>query len=112
MVELGGKRVDPDDVRFSLRDNGKMTGIFLFLPEFREDVIDLKQIGFLLLDRALGEYDVVTRLGLIEMFSPETQTDGKRYSYSDLPALFDQLVWQLDSSNTVEMDFLKSVNAA
>ena len=68
IVEFRGKRVDPQDVQFTLLDNGKMTGINLFIPGFREDDVDLKQIGYLLLDEALGEYDVESRLGLIKIF--------------------------------------------
>jgi hypothetical protein len=41
----------------------------LFIPGFREDDVALQQIGYLLLDGALGEYDVETRLGLIKMLS-------------------------------------------
>src|SRR5580692_3833303 len=90
-VEIGGKRVDPRDVQFSLRDNGKMAGVYLFIPGFREDDVDFKQIGYLLLDEALGEYDVESRLGLLKMYSPQTATDGDRYPLADLPTLFDQL---------------------
>jgi hypothetical protein len=95
-VELGGKRVDPRDVQFSLRDNGKVPGIYLFIPGFREDDADFKQIGYLLLDEVLGEYDVESRLGVIKMFSPQTPADGDRYSLPDLPALFDELVSRLE----------------
>jgi hypothetical protein len=69
-MEIGGKRVDPRDVQFSLFDNGKMAGLYMFIPDFRGDDIDLKQIGYLLLDEALGEYDVESRLSLIKMLSP------------------------------------------
>jgi hypothetical protein len=96
IIELGDKLVDPDDVQFSLRDNGKMAGVYLFIPGFREDDVEFKQIGYLLLDRALGEYDVVTRLGLIKMFSPQIATDGDRYPIADLPSLFDRLVSRLE----------------
>lgn len=95
IVEIGGKRIDPRDVQFSL-DNGKMAGLYLFIPGFREDDIDLKQVGYLLLDDALGEYDVGTRLRLIKMFSPDTRTDGERFPLPDLPAFFDQLVSRLE----------------
>jgi hypothetical protein len=60
-VEFRGKRVDPDKVRFTLLDNGKSAGVRLLLPDFQEGDSDLKQIGYLLLDTALGEYDVETR---------------------------------------------------
>ena len=52
----------------------------------------LKQIGYLLLDEALGEYDVESRLGLIKMLSPEARTEETRYPLFDLPARFDRLI--------------------
>jgi hypothetical protein len=96
VVELGGKRIDPQDVQFSLVDNGKIAGLYLFIPGYRDGDVDLKQIGYLLLDEALGEYDVETRLGLIKMLPPDTRTEGDRYPLPDLPALFDQLVTRLE----------------
>jgi hypothetical protein len=96
VVEFGGKRVDPEHVQFSLLDNGKTVGIYLFIPGFRESDADLKQIGYLLLDGTLGEYDVECRLGLIKMLPPDTRTDGDRYPLADLPALFDGLLARLE----------------
>jgi len=96
IVEFAEKRVDPEEVQFSLLDNGKIAGIRLFIPGFRDDDAELKQIAYLLLDGALGESDVESRLGLIEMFSPQTATAGTRYPLADLPARFDRLVSQLE----------------
>jgi hypothetical protein len=96
MVEFRGHRVDPDDVSFSLIDNGKIIGIYLFIPGFQENQTDLKQIGYLLLDTALGEYDVETRLGPIKMFSPETSTNGERFPLTELPACFDSRALRLE----------------
>ena len=96
IVELEGKCVAPDNVQFSLLDNGTSAGIYLFIPGLRKGDIVFKQIGYLLLDDALGEYDVETRLGLIKMFSPDTITNGDRYPLAELPALFDQLVARLE----------------
>jgi hypothetical protein len=95
-VEIRGKRVDPRDVQYSLLDNGKMAGLYMFIPGFREDDVDLKQIGYLLLDETLGEYDVESRLGLIKMLPPQTPTDGERHPLADLPALFDKLVSRIE----------------
>ncbi len=91
-VEFRGKRVDPKDVRFTLLDNGKMAGIRLFIPGYHDGDNDLKQIGYLLLDTALGEYDVETKLGLIEMLSPDSPTTGERCPLSELPTRFDNLM--------------------
>lgn len=96
VVEIQGRRIDPSDVQFTLLDNGKMAGINLFLPGFREDEFAFKQIGYLILDEALGEYDVETRLGLIKMLSPETRTGGGRYPLIELPKRFDSLVSRLE----------------
>jgi hypothetical protein len=95
-VDFKGKRVDPKDVQFSLLDNGKIAGIYLFIPGFQESDIDLKQIGYLLLDETLGEYDVETRLGLIKMFSTGENINTQRYPLSDLAAQFDKLVIRLE----------------
>ena len=100
-VEIRGKQVDPRDVQFSLLDNGKIAGLYMFIPGFREDDIDLKQIGYLLLDEALGEYDVESRLGLIKMLSPQTPTDGERHPLADLPALFDKLVSRIEGRSGI-----------
>jgi hypothetical protein len=80
-VEFRGKQVAPKDVQFSLLDNGKIAGVYLFIPSFCEGDTDWKQVGYLLLDDVLGEYDVESRVGLIKMVPPEA---------------FDQLVSRLE----------------
>jgi hypothetical protein len=95
IVNFGGKRVDPKDVQFSLLHNGHLAGLHLFIPGYTEEDTDLKQIGYLLLDDALGEYDVETNVGFIEMLPPENDTDMERYPLADLSARFDELMLQL-----------------
>jgi hypothetical protein len=96
IVEFRRKRVDPKDVQFSLLDNGNSVGIYLFIPGFEEGDAELKQIGYLLLDDTLGEYDVEIRLGLIKMLPPEAHTEGQRFPLFELPARFDQLISRLE----------------
>ena len=96
IIEFRDKRIDPKEVQFSLLDNGKIAGIYLFLPGFQEADVDLKQIGYLLLDEALGEYDVETRLGLIKMLSPDEPSNEERYPLVELPELFDGLIAPLE----------------
>lgn len=95
-VEFRGKRVNPKDVQFSLVDNGRIAGVYLFIPGFSDGDLEMKQIGYLLLDDVLGEYDVETRLGLIKMLPPETPTEWQRYPLQKLPERFDRLVSQLE----------------
>ena len=94
-VEFRGKSVDAKNVRFTLLDNGQIAGIYLFIPGFQDGDTDLQQIAYLLLDSLLGEYDVETKLGLIKLFSPEANTQGKRYPLSALPNAFDELTAKL-----------------
>jgi hypothetical protein len=96
VVEFRGKSIDPRDVQFSLVDNGTIAGIYLFIPGFREEDADLKAIGYLLLDDALGEFDVETRLGLIKMLPQNAQFEGNRFALLELSALFDQLVSRIE----------------
>ena len=95
-VEFRGKLANPQEVQFSLLDNGRTAGIRLFIPHFLEGDSDWRQIGYLLLDDALGEYDVETRLGFIKMYSPEVSTSEKRYRFAALPELFDRLISHLE----------------
>jgi hypothetical protein len=96
IVEIGDKRVDPKDVQFTLLSDGKIAGLHLFIPDFRENDYTLKQIGYLMLDEALGEFDVEARLGLIKMLAPEEHTHEERHPLHELPRLFDQLTMQLE----------------
>lgn len=91
MIELNGCIVDPEDVSFSLLDNGEIAGIHLFLPNFREDDVTLKQIAYLMLDNALGEFDVEMNLGLIKMLDIASPEEFKRYPFRELPEMFDRL---------------------
>jgi hypothetical protein len=107
VVEFAGKRGDPDDVQFTLLDNGKTAGIYLFIPGFRDDDSVLKQIGYLLLDTTLGERDVETRLGLIKMLPSDIRTDHVRHPLVLLPALFDQLISRLEGGRKKDGDAIE-----
>jgi hypothetical protein len=95
-IEFRGKQVHPKDVRFSLLHNGKAPGIYLFLPGPAGLDVDLRQIGYLMLDEALGEFDVETKVGLIKMFSSsEAGNFGETLPIQELPFQFEQLLKSL-----------------
>jgi len=95
VVEYKGRRIDPKDVQFTLLSNGKMPGVRLFITGYTEGDAAMKVIGYLLLDEALGEYDVAARLGMIAMHSPDSRTEGDRYTLAELPGRFDVLMQSL-----------------
>jgi hypothetical protein len=89
-IQIADIEIDPEGVEFSLLDNGKIAGLYLYVPGYIEEDINYKQIGYLMLDEALGEYDVETGVGVIEMFPFETQSQFKRYPMKQLPESFDR----------------------
>lgn len=95
IVNFHGKRVHPEDVEVELVDNGKQAGIYLFIPNYKDGDPDFRQIGYLLLDDALGEFDVETKVALIKMFPPEAEPKGFRFPLSELPQRFHDLLRNL-----------------
>lgn len=89
-IKLRGKTIDPAQVKFSLIDNGKEIGVHLFIPGYEAADATWREIGYLLLDEALGEYDVETKVGPIGMFSIDDPRPGERYPLIELPAIFDR----------------------
>lgn len=90
-VQIGETRIDPRTVEFSLRTKGSVIAIQLFIPGFKEDDVTMKRIAYIMLDDALGEYDVETKVGPIQMLPSESPSATRRYPFAKLPSLFDQL---------------------
>jgi hypothetical protein len=100
-VQIGEVCLEPSDVEFSLLTKGSAIGIQLFIPGLNENDASLKQIGYLMLDEALGEYDVETKVGLIQMLPPEAPRTARRYVLPELPALFDGLLARLAGTASI-----------
>jgi hypothetical protein len=67
---LGGLGVETNEVYWTAKSVGAKFGLALFMARYRPTPKSLyEQIGFLLLDQALGEFDVETKLGSIQ-FAP------------------------------------------
>ena len=96
VVKFKDKLVNTDDVQFLLLRDGITPGIYLFLPNFQNGDLVLHQIGYVLLDAALGEYDVEVRLGTIRILSSDTEAHEERHPFKELPFLFDQLINQIE----------------
>lgn len=99
-VQIGETRVDPQKIEFSLLSKGSVIAIQLFIPGFKEDDVTLKQIAYIMLDDALGEYDVETKVGPIQMLPSEPPSETRRYPLTELPALFDRLASTLTGTSS------------
>jgi hypothetical protein len=94
-IEYAGLRIGAKDVYYRLcrDDDPKKMGVLLFLPGFTEDRrTEYGQIGYLFLDEALGEYDVETNVGLIEMTGHDSRYFDGAFPIQQLASDFDALL--------------------
>lgn len=98
-ITIGDTTVDPANVEFTLLSNGRELGLYLFTPGYDETNTAFGQIGYLMLDEALGEYDVETKVGLIKFFDFEAHPDSKRFPLAKLPEIFDAHYAELTKSH-------------
>lgn len=87
-VSYGGVSVKAASVRVSIVSTGQTEDLTVFIPGSENGNKAYTAAAFLLLDGALGEYDVETRVGQINVASAP-QDKAKTYSLEDLPAAFD-----------------------
>jgi hypothetical protein len=91
LLELSGEKFDPDRARFLLvKDAPGKVGIVLFLEHYSKDRHDVfAKAGYLLLDEALGEYDMETRVGAIDFLTADSPYFTRSYPLTTLAADFD-----------------------
>jgi len=104
-LQMQGRTIGADDIDFQLlqctdkKTGERSLGVRIFIegcpaphdPEF-------VHIAFLLLDSALGEYDMETKVGGMEVL-PRAGAPEDRCPFSDLVAFFDQAFDELMSEN-------------
>lgn len=92
VIKLNDRKVSADDMSFILERVKYKIGIELFIDGYTQDSdAEFRRIAYILLDTALGEYDVETKIGYIDVAGPETNTSGKSYPFSKLPETFDRV---------------------
>ncbi len=76
-IEMDGIRVDPREIRFELDlgDEGR-ADLSLYVPGYREGEERIMRATYILLDAALGERDVETRIGAIDFFPMNPSENG------------------------------------
>ena len=91
-LTISGHQFDPAHTRFLLiKDDPGKVGILLFLENYKSAERDLfRQAGFLILDEALGEYDMETRVGAIDFLGRDSQYYAQTRPLAELPAAFDK----------------------
>ncbi|RYY01280.1 MAG: hypothetical protein EOO53_18545 [Gammaproteobacteria bacterium] len=89
-IEYNGISVEAASVLVNLYPDGNKIGVTLIIPSYTEaDSKIFTGIAYLILDQALGEYDVETKVGFIQVKSSAPSTT-KTYSLTELPKEFDK----------------------
>lgn len=90
-IEIAGRSIAPEDVHFRLFRDGEKIGIMLFFDGYAESERNFfGNVGYLLLDEALGEYTVETQVGFIEFADRNSKYFDAGLSLPELASQFDQ----------------------
>ena len=96
-VAHGGHALDPEGIRFDLEPDRGKAGITAYVPDLRrENTGSFIAPLFLILDQALGEFDVEANVGFIHLLPAEAAPAGA-VGIGELPEAFDQLITALRS---------------
>jgi hypothetical protein len=94
-IKCGDKALEREAVFFDYASAGDKIDITVFVPGLgngsADDMIGLKTIGYLLLDAAIGEYDVETKLAGIEFVDASAFPGRRRRPLQELPPVVDTL---------------------
>ena len=87
-IEMDGKKIEPKTVKFVGTPSEGKLDIAVYLPGFKKDDEEMKKIGFIILDHMIGEYDMETKIGVIDF--GETAPPAAK-SLTELPAMVDAI---------------------
>jgi hypothetical protein len=92
-LEYGGARFEPHTIECALARDGSLIGVTLLMPQLASvNENAWKGAAFLLLDTALGEYDVMMRVGFIEVLPMDADVPvDARFPFTQLRDQFDRL---------------------
>lgn len=94
-IEIGGIKVDPDGVTISHAEDGGKIAVIVYIPGVNnfgaQDKIPFQQAMYLMLDQAVGEFEVETKISSIELADPSEHPDLARVPIAELPNIVDQL---------------------
>jgi hypothetical protein len=95
-ITLDDLTLDSGNVEFSLLSKASDIGLEVFIPGYDDHDARYKQIGYLFLDQALGEYDVAAEVTYLRFFSATEPLKYDRLPFNELPQRFDHLFERLN----------------
>ncbi len=96
MLSVRDFHISPLEVDCVLKSSLRRIDISLFAENYRpEDYYSWLEIAFLLLDAAIGEIDVATKVGEVTIIDKEKLSDTNAFPLTELPQRFDRYADEL-----------------
>ena len=106
-ISMNNRELDPATLRYVARRENDKLDIKLYVPGYTDGDKELGLMGFLALDHTVGEYDVETKLGGIELL-PIAQAPTLSRALEELPGEIDALPTSPNSDRKIASNMLKS----
>jgi hypothetical protein len=91
-IEIDGVRVQASAVLIAIKDTGRKVDLAVFLPGYSDGAQSaFVTITFLLLDHAVGEYDIESFVGRVDVRNL-SEAPSNSLSLRELPVAFDSMV--------------------
>ena len=90
-ISFSGVKVQADSVTVAVTKVGEKANVIVYIPGAPENDRNIyASIAFLMLDQALGEYDVETFIGNVQVL-PSSSSSPKTYPLKELPKVIDSM---------------------
>ncbi|MDR3110411.1 MAG: hypothetical protein LBU65_12135 [Planctomycetaceae bacterium] len=96
-IKIDNISLSPDDVYFKLFQDDSKVGILAFIKNYNENTKVYNKMVFLLLDQLLGEYDVETKVGAIEISDFDSNYFPNSSPFNMLPKNFDYVYEKINN---------------
>lgn len=92
-LQMGEVRLEPTDIEVAIEADGDKAALTVFVRGYDESYSQQYMHGaFIMLDQAIGEYDMETKVGPIQVCSFDKESQHERHSLDDLPRAFDEFM--------------------
>lgn len=92
-LQIGDIKLEPEDLEVAIEADGDKAGFTVFIKGYDKSCSNvLSQAAFIMLDQAIGEYDMETKVGFIEIKPYDVEPKYNRHSLVELPQMFDKFI--------------------
>lgn len=92
-LQIGSLKLEPEDIEVAVEADGDKAGFTVFVKGYDESrKVTFSQATFIMLDQTIGEYDMMTKVGFVEIKPYDEESAYKRHSLAHLPQMFDEFM--------------------